>query len=126
MVAYSKPGYLTKVLPVQLDNGVLTIINVQLVDSMTAGLAEQGSEPQIQITSNPAQEYLSIVFPAAFLNSNDLMSLRIYDATGREVAEKKIHSTRITIDKKDFSSGMYFYQLQKGSAIKGRGKFIFQ
>ena len=126
MVSYSKPGYLTKIIPVHLDNGVLTILDVQLVDSAFAGNAHPANEEMVRIENNPANNVLNIVLSTSLLPAYGLVRLQICDDLGRVVMAKDISSEITTITRKDLAAGMYFYTVEKAGEIKGQGKIIFQ
>lgn len=127
MVAFSKAGYRTKTIPAQLNNGVLTILNVQLVDSAYNGVGEVEKEDLVRIENNPSGGQLSITLSSALFRKHASLHLSINDVSGKIIFDQKnINSQRITFEKKDLAAGVYFFTLMNGNEIAGKGKLIFQ
>ena len=127
MVAFSKAGYRTKTLPAQLNNGVLTLLNVQLVDSVYTGVGEFKKEELVRIENSPSGGQLTISISSSLISKNASLHLTINDVSGKIIFdEKNISSKRITFERKDLAAGVYFFTLMNGNEIAGKGKLIFQ
>jgi len=127
MVSFSKAGYLTKILPAQLNNGVLTILNVQLVDSGSAGVGIIERDALVKTENNPSGEQVTIILSPSLFNSASSLRLIINDMSGKMVLEENnITHPRITIRKKDVAAGVYYFTVMSGDRIRGKGKLIFQ
>ncbi|MEO8150079.1 MAG: T9SS type A sorting domain-containing protein [Bacteroidia bacterium] len=85
----------------------------EIASPCTAGIADYtGNEFYIsQNEPNPANETTTIHFNLA---SNKKATLRITDVLGSVVFEKEVIGTQLTLDLKNFKSGVYFYELQSG------------
>ncbi|MEO8086308.1 MAG: choice-of-anchor B family protein [Bacteroidota bacterium] len=127
MVAYSKAGYYTKTLPAQLNNGVLTILDVQLRDSASSGVAGIDKSDLVRVENSPSDNQVTILISQSLFKKAGSLHLIICDAAGKIVFEEKnIAKQRLTILKKDIASGVYFFTLLNGNEISGKGKLIFQ
>lgn len=81
-------------------------------------------EPNISIFPNPFNDYISIQLNN---QSNQLYSLRIYNALGQTVQQfENINSEQKTIDCGNFKSGIYLLQLIQNGIIIGHQKLIKQ
>lgn len=81
-------------------------------------------EPNISIFPNPFNDYISIQLNN---QSNQLYSLRIYNALGQTVQQfENINSDQKTIDCGNFKSGIYLLQLIQNRIIIGQQKLIKQ
>ncbi len=127
MVSFSKSGYRSKILPAQLNNGVLTLLNVQLVDSSYNGVGTIEKENLIRIENNPSADHTTLLLSASLLHKYSSLRLLVTDVSGKIVYdEKNISGRRITIERKNIAAGIYFFTLMDGNEIKGMGKLIFQ
>lgn len=127
MVAFSKAGYYTKILPAQLNNGVLTTLNVQLVDSGFNAIGDLVNEDLISIENNPSGDQITISISSSLLNSKESLQITIVDGSGRIILDKKnIDAKRVTLQSRDFAAGTYFFTVMKGGEIAGKGKLIFR
>ena len=127
MVTFSKPGYRDKTLPAQLNNGVLTVLDAQLVDTSWNGITIQDNEYAIRIENNPAGDYVTLSWTKTFPGKGESLQLRISDISGRIVFDQNnITQGKVMLQKKDFAAGVYVFTLMKGNIIKGNGKMIFR
>ncbi len=127
-VTFSKVGYVAKTLSAQLNNGVLTVLNAQLVDSATAaGILEKNKEEFVKVSSNPSTDQVSILISASLFQKSSSLALTITDESGKTIFDQgNISSQRITIQKKRIAAGIYFFTLTNGRELLGKGKLIFQ
>ena len=123
-VEYSKPGYTSKIFSVQLDNGVETVLDVQLVDTgYVYPVIEQ--QENILVKNNVSNKEVSILFSNAFLQSSSSVEIKIYDIRGRIVMERKNIKESLILMKKDFPAASYLYTVSNGNEIVARGKIVF-
>jgi len=127
MIAFSKPGYFTKTIPVQLNNGVLTILNVQLRDTSSSGIGVVNAQESIRVENNPSADDVSFIFPASLVKGAAALCFTLTDASGKLVFSKeRIVTENLRIRKKELASGIYFFSVRSGNDVKGNGKLIFQ
>ncbi len=106
-ITYSKPGYISKIRSVVLQNGVVTTKNVRLVP-IGAGINEPVGM-DIHIFPSPASDFLNV----QTLN-NSIISWQILDLTGRCVKENSLDlkpENKFSIDVEDLSAGVYFLSM---------------
>ncbi len=80
----------------------------------------------IRIYPNPFSSTASIEINPALLNSNLNLSFVMFIVNGQEVKREKIISQKLTIEREDLSSGLYFYQLKIDSEAITSGKIIVE
>jgi hypothetical protein len=94
---------------------------------LTSGTASTKSESGIKNSYNLNQNYPNPFNPITVISYqlpvNSLITLKVYDVLGREVAtlvneRKAAGSYTATFDASKFSSGVYFYKLQSGSFVQ--------
>ena len=127
MVSFAKAGYRSKILPAQLNNGVMTILDVQLVDSAHNGISSIQDEPLIRIENSPSAGNINLVIANSLLQRGQSLQVKITDELGKLVWEKKnIREQKTSILKNEIASGIYFYSLLEGNTLLGNGRLIFQ
>ncbi|MDH3246328.1 MAG: T9SS type A sorting domain-containing protein [Saprospiraceae bacterium] len=93
---------------------------VTIVESQTSSLADrQLADIQLQLSPNPAQEYISILW------SNDLAnphSLRIVNVAGQILVEREISGVDQVISQTltDYPSGIYMVQIQAQEGFQSK------
>ena len=122
-VEFSRPGYRSKVFSVQLDNGVETVLNVQLVDT---GFIYPVNKNQVEIENSPATKEVHILFSNDFIQSSSSIEVEIYDIRGRKIFEKKNVNQSLTLLKKDFPAASYIYIVTNENHLVDKGKIVFQ
>jgi choice-of-anchor B domain-containing protein len=126
-VEFSKPGYFPKVYSVQLNNGVETVLDVQLVDTSFDGIVEMQVSDWIDIENNPSSNEIKLVLSPKFFESSSKVSLTVSDVMGRNVYEKKdIEEKSIILRKSEIGAGNYFYSIGNEKGFTAKGKLIFQ
>jgi choice-of-anchor B domain-containing protein len=127
MVAFSKPGYLTKTLPAQLNNGVLTVLNVQLVDSSLIGIDPVNREDLVKVENNPSGDQVTFLVSPSLVAQSSALRLTVADASGKIIFDQRnIAQHRIIVQKKDIAAGVYFFSLEDDRVKIAAGKIIFQ
>ena len=71
---------------------------------------------------NPAQDYLNISILNEDLSSESILTLRIFELTGKEVFNTKLpaHTVRVTLP--DMANALYIYQLELDNQLIDQGK----
>jgi subtilisin-like proprotein convertase family protein len=95
----------------------------------TVGIKENSPDNADDLTVYPNPFYSTVTF-AINLSKNALVSLKIFDATGKEVVQlineyKSFGEMKIIYDRKQSESGIYLYQLKINDVVK-TGKIILQ
>jgi hypothetical protein len=86
---------------------------------------KEDSFTDVNAFPNPASSYIDIAFST---RSNEYVSIKIYDISGKLVLNKEIGNIpsgeqRIRLNLNALNAGLYFYDLQQGDVIK-TNKFI--
>ena len=82
------------------------------------------SEPIIQIFPNPFSESTTIEFEN---KNSENYSLEIYNNLGQKVRMiSNIRNNKIIIERGNFNSGIYFFQLKNNCGIKQTGKLVVE
>lgn len=127
MVTFSMSGYRSKTLPAQLNNGVLTILNAELVDSSYNYITGVEQEEAVKVENNPGAGNMVIRFSPSLLKKYASLRLIITDEAGKLVMDESgISKQNFSIGSRDFASGMYYYALLGSDEVLGRGKLIFR
>ena len=116
VVAYSKAGYDTKQLQVNLQHGILTIQDVELVPAGTS-IHSLEAHP-ISIFPNPAVDFVIVQD-----NSTQISSWELVDNQGRIVLQNSADfktTERVKIDLSGISKGIYTIRIQRseGTVIR--------
>ena len=77
----------------------------------------------VSLAPNPATTSFTLQLSSSPITETHLL---LYDALGREVKREQIISTITTLQRNQLPAGIYYWQLQSGSAMAGRGKIIFE
>jgi hypothetical protein len=126
-VEFSKPGYYSKIFSVQLNNGIETVLDVQLVDTAFNGIDEFQVDNWIQIENNPSSTEIKLMLSPLFFKSAPTVSLQVMDVTGRTVYEKNnIEKESVILRKSEVGAGNYFFSVSNEKGFIGKGKLIFQ
>ena len=107
-VEFSVPGYKTKTISnVQLTNGVVTNLNVQLVP-LTFSYPELADCNNVDVLLNNSTHQLTISKPQCNKRSN--ANLMVFDAAGKLVLNQKVVFEQDAISF-NLAKGLYIYQL---------------
>lgn len=79
---------------------------------------ELNSDASISICPNPVREILSVN-----LGGNETSNLKIKDVTGRVCLEKTLQTESLSLDLKEFKTGVYFLEIEQNGIIQ-KTKFI--
>ncbi|MEO8147919.1 MAG: choice-of-anchor B family protein [Bacteroidia bacterium] len=121
-VTVSLTGYNTKIINnVQLNNGVLTTLNVQL-SLVGSGINDIENNKGVFIAPNPVTDKATFVIPFA----NAKAQVKIYDALGKLSQTVVNNYGTFTLHRNDLNTGMYFFEVMNDEQVKARGKFIVQ
>ncbi|MCX6291717.1 MAG: choice-of-anchor B family protein [Bacteroidetes bacterium] len=126
-VRYSKPGYITKTIHgVVLSNGNLTMLNVQLVPDLT-DVNEKNNPDEVSVFPNPFFESSNLFVSGELLEQFGPFQFEIKDVTGRPVVRiKQVDETRTKISGRNFSAGIYFYELRNETGFSRKGKIVME
>ena len=90
------------------DDGMMGAFLV--VDSATIGMNEASVENNIVLYPNPAEDFVNIK-----IQTSEKMELNVYDQLGRKMYSQQLHESSTRIDMKNWSPGVYLFQLAGGS-----------
>jgi hypothetical protein len=109
-----------------LSNGVLVILDVQLVPVWFTGIQET-SVTHSAVVPNPFSESAQLVIDQMLFNRNSSMEISLKDITGREVRKiTNILSPEVRIFRNELPGGMYFYEVTSGVNVISEGKLIIE
>ena len=109
------------------SNGVLTVLDVQLVDSSYNSVPEPPVTSFVQVEGSLSNGNAVLVLAPAIFQKSGPVSVNLTDAAGRIVFEKEnITNERIFLNEKKFAPAVYFYKIVAGSEVLGKGKIVFQ
>jgi len=79
----------------------------------------------VKVYPNPSSDYITVELPN---NNSENRKLTIYNSTGQLIKFIDINKNIVTINGKNITSGLYFYQIQNTTdkRLMGQGKFIIQ
>lgn len=102
-ITFSKPGYVSKTVNVNLQNGEVTEQNVRLRPVDFVGISEYGDFSALKIGPVPASNILRVTgLPS------DVIQIRLMDGLGREVYGQTLPGTSsLLLDVSAFSPGVY-------------------
>lgn len=72
----------------------------------------------IKVYPNPAKDY--VIFDVSHIDQRTTLS--VYDIYGREIIEKQITETPITLDTKSWSTGLYLWRVNQEGISSSQGK----
>lgn len=92
-------------------------------DSLSNGLDNLENYKSIYVSPNPAYDYYWVNFNLA---TTDKLEYRVYDSSGQLLDQKSLYGTfkSLRVDCSNYKSGIYLYQILKGSQIISTGKLI--
>ena len=82
------------------------------------GLYENNLLQQVQITPNPANDWIKIVLPDGLIQQNT--EVRMFDNVGKLVANKKLTDVATLIETKLFAEGIYTIHLEAKGKLYSR------
>lgn len=109
---------------VVLNNGLLTTLNVQLLP-LNVSVNEVNTNLTIDVFPNPLTEVSIIKLPEILAAINNL-SITFFDRLGNKLMVEKVNSRQIELLKKNFISGVYFFEISDSKNVMARGKFLVQ
>lgn len=121
-VTVSLNNYLPQTFNVTLANGVLTTLNVQLVP-LNAGISNQEIVNNLLVTPNPVNATAEVILPD-YLKSKNNLHIKVYNALGKQSQQLKMINDKFLIQKSNFPTGVYFFEVAHDTAVVGRGKFV--
>jgi len=80
------------------------------------------TEISISVYPNPSNEI--VYFELKSLNSNEEISISIFNSQGQFMLNQKITSTIFEFNKNTLTTGSYYYQILSNGNIQSNGKFI--
>lgn len=107
-VLYSKAGYISRIISVPLQNGILTTLDVKLVP--IGAVVEEISENSISVFPNPANDIINVSS-----EKFDVMNWEIIDERGRIISNSGSNfnkTNNFSIDISHLSSGLYTINLE--------------
>jgi hypothetical protein len=126
-VQFSKAGYYTKtIFNVHLENGVQTILDVQLARDFS-GVPETNATEAMSISSNPLRSILTVDLNDQLLISHPGLQLKILDSAGRMIKRiENIQNPKLAIPVDYLARGVYFLQLLSNEETLAIKKVILQ
>ena len=112
-VRYSLLGYTDEIRTAQLNNGVLTILNVKMKMSGTG--INSFVESNLRVFPNPANEKVQVKL------TNSINGYELIDQTGKIVKQDlkpialSISGQVLTIDTKELATGVYILKIYSGN-----------
>ncbi len=96
---------------------------VTIIEGLTVAQNDLSNTYQINVYPNPFEEAMVLEVPATLLGQQ--VSFVLTDVAGRKVYEaNNIQTTRLTIQREQWQSGIYLYQLRTENGIVESGKLI--
>lgn len=119
-LTFSAAGYLPKTIDnVQIQNGMATRLDVELVQEVVAGLGDRLPRLAFSLHPNPASSQLEVVLPET-IGAGDL---NVLDLTGRILLQQTLRNqSSATLNIAHLAKGLYLVQVR--SAI-GQGTYKF-
>lgn len=77
----------------------------------------------IKISPNPAFSTFTLQLSSSPVTETYLL---LYDALGREVKRELITTQLTTLNRNQLPAGIYYWQLQSGGVVAGRGKIVLE
>ena len=91
------------------DAGNTTTCSFNLVVDDTLGVNDVSLESGLSLYPNPTSDMITITATASF------DTIKVYDVSGRVVAQQKVSATTAEVSLASFSSGIYLVQITQGS-----------
>lgn len=95
---------------------------VTLIANPNPGVQERGDAGELSIYPQPAGAFVRFALPKALHSAS--LAVRVFDGTGRVVAQGPIQGTPAVLSTTALASGMYTYQLQANGATVAQGRFV--
>jgi hypothetical protein len=99
-------------------------INWFEVKSITTGMAGAEGEQLSSIYPNPANAYFTLMISSEIVLKNTF--LKIIDVCGKEVMLIPVTDNETIINRGDFQSGLYFYNIINNNESIAKGKLVIQ
>ncbi|HQQ94749.1 MAG TPA: T9SS type A sorting domain-containing protein [Bacteroidia bacterium] len=111
------------------DTGGNTLVNSEKRDyfnfTSIVGLSESGqSGSEMQFFPNPCKSSCTLIVPGYAGSSDENSLLNIYNLSGMLLYSSEIKSGSVQVEAGDLEPGLYFFTVQQGQSLMGRGKFI--
>lgn len=97
----------------------------QVLQLGVSGAGEPERERYVRVSPNPFGEWLHVTLSSSLGRSGGAM-FRLYDLTGRTVAQQRIALGLNEIGAEDWPPGMYFWEVEADGARLGAGKIVKQ
>ena len=101
------------------DTSLMAFTAGRSIYSSTEALTGVGESAPIGYTKHVKILY-TVKGPEIFVSTNSPYKLKVYDATGREIMDKKVTSQMVIMN---FGPGVYFYRVEN-SKLHETGKFV--
>jgi len=120
-VLITMQGFLPKEITTELENGVVTILNVEL-ESETDPVANQTAQAQynISISPNPVENTTHIEMHDY---NPDQAFIQLFDHKGSKIMTRRVQASS-EIDISHLSPGAYYYEISDKGKILSSGKLI--
>lgn len=107
-VLYSAPGYISQTINnVALNNGVLTTLNIKLLQSNIGINSNENSSKQISVNENPFKDYCTIFFNLE--STAQTTNVEIFNASGKLIEKQQIIGATNSIQLgNEYENGVYF------------------
>jgi choice-of-anchor B domain-containing protein len=108
-VTYAKTGYFTKTLQTHLQNGILTVQDVELVP-LNIGITDAANQ-LIKVFPDPVTEQLNFILP------DNKYKVVITNSVGQKLFENEFEGGNYSVDVSSFSKGLLNITLQNESGF---------
>jgi hypothetical protein len=97
--------------------------SLTIIEGITVSTSDLSNTYQINVYPNPFEDVIILEVPQVLLNQE--LTFVMKDLAGRVVYEENnIHSTHLTIQRDNWSNGIYMYQLKKADTIIESGRLV--
>jgi hypothetical protein len=106
------------------DSSVSYLMNVFSCNSLSKGIAEifKNEELDVSISPNPTSDSFTLLFYKTQKNT----TIRLTDVTGREIRTENFSGKKLTLQKGDLKSGVYFIQTINEKKNVANSKIIIE
>ena len=118
-VSYSKSGYFTKSFNLNLINGQVTTLDVDLVP-LNIGVDNLGDQEGLSVYPNPMTDQTNFI-----LKNYNKGVLKINEVSGKLIFNSDVNFPYV-FESEELNSGIYFYEIETSEGIVYRGKLIIR
>ncbi|HKK09355.1 MAG TPA: T9SS type A sorting domain-containing protein, partial [Bacteroidales bacterium] len=86
---------------------------------------EQPDIPGLELDIYPNPFFQQVTFEVSGISVSEL-NLEVFDAQGRLLRRETDYTNRLVMDRKNLSSGTYFFRLESQGQLLGSGTIVVQ